>query len=87
MGQVNADMRLDRIVENLEPAELEDEHTAAVASAREVMAYAESRGFRVTWAHVQTQHGEPLPERPRRDIGMTVGAETPMVDGRARDPG
>jgi hypothetical protein len=72
MGQVNADMRLDRIVEGLEPAELEAEHAAAASAAREVIAYAESRGFKVTWAHVQAAHGQTLAEpQARRLSGLT----------------
>lgn len=67
MAQVNADIRLDRIVEGLEPHELARESAAASEAAREVIAYAETRGFKVTFAHTRAHHEDVLipRERPR----------------------
>lgn len=82
MGQVNAALRLDRIVEGLEPHELAVEHVAAAEAAREVVHYALSRGFRLTFGDVSGGHREVLagPELERQTDGVEVRGmvSTPM---------
>lgn len=72
MAQVNADIRFVRIVENVPiGASLANEHEHAAVAVREVIAFADSRGFKATFAHVHSTHHETLVDRPPLTNAMT----------------
>jgi predicted dinucleotide-utilizing enzyme len=80
MAQVTTDIRLDRIVEGLEPHDLARESAAGTEAAREVIAYAETRGFKVTFASTHAHHEDVL--APRRKTMYSEASADVNVEAR-----